>query len=176
MDVSKAVKARAAEAKWSQDDLFTEVDADKDGIISKAELAAFLKSCKDYNFVDENFDKVFESLDREEGKDSINKESFLRFVRVYYRVVKETVLTTQRAIKESKTIRRLAVDELISILEGPIRDDSLDVVRIRGSCRDRPIPERGRSFRCARIRPEGRRGEMCAHEGEGQGGWRSGMG
>jgi len=132
-DTSQAIKARTSSAKWSEDELFAAVDADKDGAISKADLTAFLKECQGFEFAEENFAKVFGSFDLEDGKESIKKEQFLRFVRVYYRVIKETVLTTERAIKGSKLIRRLAVDELISLLEGPLRDDALDVARIRGT-------------------------------------------
>merc|ERR1712129_647166 len=130
-DVMKAVQVRGTEEKLSQESLFLAVDKDADGSISKAELSTFLEGCKDFQIESDRLDRLFGTFQLDD-KGGIAKDAFLKFVRVVYRVIKETVLTTDRAIKGSKTIRRLEVDECLEVLEGPSRDDKVDVLRVRG--------------------------------------------
>merc|ERR1719373_1516496 len=131
MEAAKAVKAHAVAKKLSRDELIKAMDKDGDGNVSKADFSAFLEGCEGLSLDADKVDRLYSSLD-ESGNGAIPKETLLRFVRVYYRVVQETVITTERTIKESKTIRRLEVNEVVEVLEGPLKDDSLDISRIRG--------------------------------------------
>merc|ERR1712012_339323 len=45
--------------------------------------------------------------------------------------IKETVITSDISIGSSQTLRRLALNEVIEVLEGPIKDDQSEVVRVR---------------------------------------------
>merc|ERR1719373_1361812 len=131
MEAAKAVKAHAVAKKLSRDELIKAMDKDGDGNVSKADFSAFLEGCEGLSLDADKVDRLYSSLD-ESGNGAIPKETLLRFVRVYYRVVQETVITTERTIKESKTIRRLEVNEVVEVLEGPLKDETLDISRIRG--------------------------------------------
>merc|ERR1712242_657483 len=130
-EVTKAIKTNAVDKKLSQEDLFVAIDQDGDGAVSKADLGAFLEGCKDLELGQEKLDRLFASFQLD-AKGTIAKDTFVKFVRVVYKVIKETVLTTDRTIKGSKTIRRLEVDEYVEVLEGPLRDENVDVLRVRG--------------------------------------------
>lgn len=66
-----------------------------------------------------------------EGERSLPKEDFLRIIRVFYKCVKETMATDGMSLKDSKPVRRVEVSEVVEILEGPIKDDSFGVMRVR---------------------------------------------
>merc|ERR1719287_111517 len=74
--------------------------------------------------------RVFAHLD-EESAGSLSKEKLLNFIRVYMKVTKETAITSEISIKDSKSIRRLEIGEVVEILEGPVKEDSVDVMRVR---------------------------------------------
>jgi len=130
-DVAKAIKARSLENKWSQESLFAAADKDSDGAISKADFASFIESCK-MTLEPEQLDRFFASFEKD-AEGAVAKTPFLNFSRILYRVVKETVLTTERTIRDSKTIRRLEVDETVEVIEGPIKDENIDIIRMRGT-------------------------------------------
>lgn len=67
----------------------------------------------------------------DEGCEKLSKEAFLRLVRLYHKVVKETAMTDSKNIKDSKTLRRLELNEVVEVLEGPLREGSADVMRVR---------------------------------------------
>lgn len=64
--------------------------------------------------------------------DSLGKADFMRMVRVYYKAVKEIVLSDKLNIQQSSQIRRLEPQEVIEVFEGPVMDDSVNVFRVRG--------------------------------------------
>ena len=65
-----------------------------------------------------------------DAKESMTKETFCDFLRVYFKCVKATVLTDDITVK-SKTVRRLEVDEVVEVLEGPTREEGLNVQRVK---------------------------------------------
>lgn len=74
--------------------------------------------------------RVFKSLDEaNEGK--IAKDDILSFMRCYYKVVKETVITDTIDIKAGNVVRRLALDEICVVVEGPVKDEGVEVMRVR---------------------------------------------
>jgi len=129
--VTKLLRARMAEKHLSQDELLLSMDKDGDGAVNTGDFAHFLQECGGTGAESVKLEHLFSSLDVDE-KGIIPKESLLRFVRTYYRVVQETVVSTERAIKESKTMRRLQADEVVEVLEGPLKDESVDISRIKG--------------------------------------------
>merc|ERR1740138_1379188 len=46
------------------------------------------------------------------------------------KVVKETVMTDAMDIKQSKTVRRLDLAEVCEVVEGPIPDENMDIMRL----------------------------------------------
>merc|ERR1712151_206141 len=63
--------------------------------------------------------------------DCISKESFLRMVRTYMKVVKDTALTTGFEIQDSKTVRKLDKNEILEILEAAKVEPSVKVKRLK---------------------------------------------
>ncbi|CAE7230814.1 unnamed protein product [Symbiodinium natans] len=62
----------------------------------------------------------------------ISREVFLRIVKVYYKVVKETPMTEKLEVNGSQTVHQLKVGEILEMLEGPEKETSLKVFRARG--------------------------------------------
>merc|ERR1712008_119212 len=53
-------------------------------------------------------------------------------MRMFYKVVKEIVLSNSLLIDKSSQIRRMDVGEVMEVLQGPMLDPSVGVYRIRG--------------------------------------------
>lgn len=70
-------------------------------------------------------------VDLSDGHSSCSKDDFLRCIKLFYKCVKETAVTDGLSLKESKVVRRLEVKEVVEILEGPVKDDGFDVMRVR---------------------------------------------
>jgi len=131
-DVIKLMKSHCAEKKLSVEDFFSAVDKDKDGAVGKADFLAFFEGLEGCEFESEKLERLFGRFSADEGNGSLSQKAFLKLIRVYYKCVKETLLTTEMAVKEGKTLRRLDVDEVIAAHEGPCKDDSLGIMRMRG--------------------------------------------
>jgi len=81
---------------------------------------------------DEEIARVFGSLDEEE-EGTIGKDKFTNLIRTFMKVSHDTVITESCAIKDSKTLRRLEKGEVVEILEGPLKEDTVGVVRVRAT-------------------------------------------
>eukprot|EP00746_Dinoflagellata_sp_MGD_P163913 gnl/MRDRNA2_/MRDRNA2_92225_c0_seq1.p1 gnl/MRDRNA2_/MRDRNA2_92225_c0~~gnl/MRDRNA2_/MRDRNA2_92225_c0_seq1.p1 ORF type:complete len:905 (-),score=324.00 gnl/MRDRNA2_/MRDRNA2_92225_c0_seq1:12-2357(-) len=114
--VVKAFRETMDKAEKSSKDLFGAI-TEKD-VLSEADFLAYTKKCDDLKELEEDsLKKVFKFM---AGKDeTLSKEAFAANFRVFYKVVKQTVLTDNISIKESKTIRRLEVGEVMEVFEGP---------------------------------------------------------
>eukprot|EP00747_Dinoflagellata_sp_TGD_P119452 gnl/TRDRNA2_/TRDRNA2_173013_c4_seq1.p1 gnl/TRDRNA2_/TRDRNA2_173013_c4~~gnl/TRDRNA2_/TRDRNA2_173013_c4_seq1.p1 ORF type:complete len:1141 (-),score=427.86 gnl/TRDRNA2_/TRDRNA2_173013_c4_seq1:209-3562(-) len=78
---------------------------------------------------DADLKRVFTFLDEDdEGK--LTKDVFLRLIRVYMKVVKETVVTETLSIKESKVLRRLEIGEVVEVLGGEVKEEEAGVMRL----------------------------------------------
>jgi len=60
------------------------------------------------------------------------KEDFLKLIRIFFKVVKDIVLSDNLLIEESGQIRRMDVGEVLEVFEGPKLDSSVGVYRVRG--------------------------------------------
>jgi len=74
--------------------------------------------------------RLFKHLD-EDNAGHITMSCFHHIVRRLMKIKKETVITEGICIKDSKTLRRLGVNEVVEVLEGPVMDESVEVERIR---------------------------------------------
>lgn len=152
-----AMKFYQGANKLSNDAMFALVDGDdKDEKISEAEWLAFFKKCdtapsaegekegdadgeqatkgeaaKEEEGLPSETDlsRLFAFLD-EEKQGFLSKEKFITLIRVFMKLVKDTVITSGISIKESKTLRRLEVGEVVEILEGPVKEDKVEVMRV----------------------------------------------
>jgi len=78
---------------------------------------------------EEDLARLFEHLDGE--NEGLSKEKFCSLVRVYMKVARDTVMTSDLSIKDSKTLRRLEVGEIVEVLAGPMKEGTVDVLRVR---------------------------------------------
>lgn len=122
-------------ADKSSQDLFGAVTSKEE--VSEADFLAYAKKCDDLKEIDkEKLTKVFKFMSG--GADTLSKEAFEAAFRSFYKVVKQTVVTDHLSIKESKTVRRLEVDEVLEVFEGPktesVKEGETDssLVRVRG--------------------------------------------
>jgi len=128
------------EKKLSVDGLFAEFDADKDDRVDEKEFSAFFAKCEkpkkdgedSANIPAEDLSRLFGSLD-EEDAGAISKEIFYCFIRRHMKVVKETVMTEDMPIKDTKTVRRLELNEVCEVLEGPVPlpEDDTGIKRVK---------------------------------------------
>jgi len=140
-----ALKYHQRTKEMTTEQLFTSIDANKDGRVESKEFLKFFTSCEKPQPEDqEKTDmltpatllRLFASLIAEEKPDmfitnpKLSKDYFLFLVRVYMKVVEPTVITEGKDIKDSKTIRRLEVGETVEVLEGPIKDGTVDIERV----------------------------------------------
>merc|ERR1711994_759932 len=56
----------------------------------------------------------------------------MRVVRIYYKVVKEIVLSDNLLLEQSCQIRRMEIGEVMEVFQGPMLDASVGVYRIHG--------------------------------------------
>lgn len=69
----------------------------------------------------------------EDGASTLSRDVFLRFIRVYMTAVKEVVLTPDKNVSSGgKPIRRVALKEVIEVLQGPLLDESTGLLRVEG--------------------------------------------
>jgi len=145
----KMLKYHQKAKSLKNEDLFAAVDTDKIDRVSEKEFLAFFASCEKEPKAEKKEDgddkkdptedeeaptdgelkRLFVKLDEEE-EGSILKETFMNFIRTYMKVAKETVLTSESGIKDSKTLRRLEVGEAVEVLEGPVEEEEVKVMRI----------------------------------------------
>merc|ERR1712110_257309 len=57
----------------------------------------------------------------------ITQDGFARLIRVYYKVIKDIVLSDSLHIEQSKHIRRLEIGEVVEVLNGPQIDPSIGI-------------------------------------------------
>jgi len=100
--------------------------------LARPKFAAKAKVEEPVELKPEGLARVFAALAKEDGEEKLGKQAFLRFMRLYYKVAKTTAISDGKSAKESSTIRKLVEGEVIQTLEGPVKDDSMDLLRIRG--------------------------------------------
>jgi len=117
----------SAESK-SPEQLFEQINAGTEGSITREKLLAFAKGLSGFTLEEGMGERFFAHLT--EDSDSITLERLTELIRVFYKVIKPTVLTETMSIK-SKTNRRLESNELVEVLEGPKQEDNVSVMRVR---------------------------------------------
>merc|ERR1712039_643807 len=65
------------------------------------------------------------------GKYGITLDGFLNYVVVYYKVVKTIAFTDIMEIQTCKTLKKACIGDVLEMLEGPVKDDTSGIVRIR---------------------------------------------
>jgi Ca2+-binding EF-hand superfamily protein len=132
----KTIRHHQLEKKLSTDGVFEAADGDKDGKVDENDLQKFFSVCEkipeakeEETLAKEDLARLFTYLD-EDGEGSISKDNFISMIRCYMKVVKETVVTNAMSIKESKTLRRLELGEICEVIEGPLKEGTVEVTRL----------------------------------------------
>jgi len=144
--VLSMIRYHQKEGKLSKDAMFEQFDADKDGRVSEADFLKFFATCKKEEPKVEDgkpapksdppseaeLARVFKHFDEDE-ESTLSEDRLLALVRTLMKVSAETALSSGMSIedKETRTLRRMEVGEVVEVLEGPIEDGSAGVMRIR---------------------------------------------
>jgi len=143
--VISMVRYHQQEDKLSKEQVFEQFDSDKDGSVSEADFIKFFTACKKEETKEtdgttppkkdppseEALKRVFKHIDEDE-EGSLSKERLGFIIRRLMKVASETALSSGKSIKdkESITVRRLDLNEVVDVLEGPIEDESSGVMRV----------------------------------------------
>lgn len=137
----EAIRHHQDEKRLGIDKLFADFDTGKDDRVDESEFLAFFSKCEkpkkdgdeSESLSDEDLSRLFGALD--EGDDgAIPKDIFYGFIRRHMKVVKETVMTEEMPIKDTKTVRRLELNEVCEVLDGPIPlpdDEAQGIKRVK---------------------------------------------
>ncbi|CAJ1362780.1 unnamed protein product [Effrenium voratum] len=118
-----SIRSHMTTTKKSGEELFESFGADS---VEKESFCDFVKGLEDMALETEQMDRLWAEI----AADGLQKSEFLELIRLYYKCVKGTVLSEDISIK-SKTVRRLEVDEILEVLEGPLKEDGANVRRVR---------------------------------------------
>lgn len=107
--------------------IFAELSTEN--IVKREKFVAFVSGLPDLKFAEGEAERLYAHIVGEAGGD-LGKERFFNVIRMYYKCVKSTVLSEDLAIK-AKTLRRLEEGELLEALEGPCKEETCGVQRVK---------------------------------------------
>lgn len=135
-----------SQKKLTGEELFDEIA--KNERIEESDFVEFINKCdkppkegenaegaaEDSGPEEKALKRLFEQLDVEEAG-HLDKSTFLRLIRQFFKVVKDTVLTVNLSIKEGKSVRRMECGEVIEVLKGPMPEsDGGALQRVFAKC------------------------------------------
>jgi len=144
-DAIKLIRLYQKTKVTNVDDTYKVFDSTGSGKVGESEFTAFFtgaaklppvepKNGEDAEVVPQlsetDLSRLFSSLD-DQGEGSLSKEAVVSMIRCYMKVTKETVMTEAQGIKDAKTVRRLEVNEICEVLDGPVREESVGIIRYR---------------------------------------------
>jgi len=109
----------------STDALFKSM-ADKSGRITQKKLFAQIAKLPGIK-IDEAHQRLLLKKDAAAG---LSRRDFCELIERYFRCVKEIAITSKFDIKDSSTLRKLEIGELVEVVEGPETDATLGVTRL----------------------------------------------
>eukprot|EP00928_Gymnodinium_smaydae_P037894 TRINITY_DN2624_c0_g1_i2.p1 TRINITY_DN2624_c0_g1~~TRINITY_DN2624_c0_g1_i2.p1 ORF type:complete len:951 (-),score=200.78 TRINITY_DN2624_c0_g1_i2:171-2975(-) len=125
-DIVVAIRSMMTKDSKTGEQVFADINGGE--AVSNDKFVAFVSGLSEDKLMsDSESAELFEHI-ATEGK--VDKDAFLELIQVYYKCVKQTVLTESIAIK-SKTVRRLEVGEVFKGLEGPTTEDGGNIERVR---------------------------------------------
>lgn len=124
-ECATAIRAQMTSKEKSADDFFEELNGGE--ALDREKFLNFLKDLPGLECFDGQMEKLFDNLATE---GSISKAGFKDLVRVFYKCVKATVMSSEISIK-SKTIRRLEVGEVLEALATPCQEEATRVMRVQ---------------------------------------------
>lgn len=135
--VLNLLKAHQKEAQLSIVALFSTIDANDKGSIDRDSFVKYLSNIADEKageekknvLSEEELGRVFTTFD-EEKEGLISQDTFKGIMRVMMKVLKDVAITETFSIKDTKTVRRLDVGEVIEVVDGPRKEEATDVTRV----------------------------------------------
>jgi len=121
-----ALRAAAIGSGKTSDTLFDAATGGK-AEMTAAQFAALVKTLPNHKLTKEQISMVY----REIARHGLRKSGFAKALQDFRRCVK-TVAVTETFDIESKQVRKLALNEVFEILEGPKEDKETQVQRVRG--------------------------------------------
>jgi len=148
--VLRHVRHHQKEDGLKVEELFDLLDADKVGNVNEKGFLKFLGSCKTAPKEDkeseaekaeqdegdgmpptEELKRLFKYLD-EDDEGSVPKERMTQWLKVYMKVAKETVMSTELGIQAGENVRRLDEGEAVEVVSAPQKEETVGVLRVRG--------------------------------------------
>lgn len=130
------LKRYQAEKKMSAAAIFDEIKKAGEGF-DESEFVAYISGLAgaegEEEMAEEELGRAFKAFD-DDGLGTISKASFEASLMVLMKVMKDVALTEMLSIKDSKAVRRLICGEAVQLLEGPVREDTAEVDRVRVRC------------------------------------------
>jgi len=134
MEVAVTLRSVMEATGGTADKLFDTICPNATDRIAKSDISEYLTTHNN-TIQAANLNKLFDSAIVEKDDDApgtIGRTDFERMVRVFYKVVKEIVLSDNLKIETSKQLRRMEIGEVLEVHEGPVLDASVKVFRVRG--------------------------------------------
>jgi len=106
-------------------------DADGDGMVNRSEFFALVRDvCGEARFSQDQLGRLFNYTD-EDSMGKLGKEDFQRLFRIFYKVSRPKVeLYQTMGISQGRKVRALDIDEVVELLEGPVKEAN-GSVRVR---------------------------------------------
>lgn len=133
-EVALRVMAHTREMRsLSYEDLFNQFDTDSSGSIDEAKFISFFESAdipegESTALTAEDLKPLFANYCQEGG---ITKEAFMELSAAYLKVVKGTPLTVDLSVSGSKALRQLKLMEILQVIEGPKKDGTAGLTRVK---------------------------------------------
>jgi len=126
-----AIRKYAASKKMSGEELFDTLKTD-----DKMPEAAFVKLLSQ---LEEPLSaEVAKLVSQKVEKESISKDNFMKFVVLYFKVVRGIAFTDGMDISSCKTLRKCEENEVLEVLEGPVEDEKNGMTRVRAKACSEP--------------------------------------
>jgi len=133
--VAEAIR-KTASKKGKTIEEFWNTMKKKDDKVTEATFCKMLSSLEGLTLSSEIATLVCQKLE----KDGISKDTFTKYVVLYFKVVRTIAFTDNMDITSCKTLRKGEEGEVIEVLEGPVLDETNGMTRVRAkSCNDGQI-------------------------------------
>mmetsp|Transcript_99404 Transcript_99404/g.290183 ORF Transcript_99404/g.290183 Transcript_99404/m.290183 type:complete len:318 (-) Transcript_99404:144-1097(-) len=123
-------RGRGAGEREEAEDAFALADGDGDGAVDLGEFLAFVAGHGGGGFAAERLRALFAYLD-DDADGRLLRDDFARCLVVLYRVSRPNVdLCQTMGLTQGRLVRRLGLNEIVELVEGPVKESN-KVVRIR---------------------------------------------
>jgi len=123
--VASALRASVQARGITTEALFGEL-ADAEETVSQEALFKYLDGLKDFALTPQHRRLLFKG-----SATGLTRRAFFAMVERYFRCVREIAITKEFEINASSHLRKIALSEIVEVIEGPKSDEGLGVMRVR---------------------------------------------